>query len=112
VSTDEQSQQESPSLPRGADDEPTAPAVVVGPKYPLLLYTLARLGLLIVVGAVLYLAGARTWLLVILAFLISGLLSYVVLGRLRDGVSAKVATRIDASRERRAAASDAEDDLY
>ncbi|MDQ1249544.1 MAG: hypothetical protein QG597_3919 [Actinomycetota bacterium] len=95
-----------------ADAQPADAALPTGPKHPLLLYTLARLGLLVVVGALLYVVGARSWLLVLLALLISGLLSYIVLGRLRDGVSAKVAARVDAGRERRAAATAEEDDLY
>ena len=127
VSTNEQNQQ----LPGSGDDaalsepiaavEPTAtaepaaavePALPDVPKHSLLLYTAARLGLLLIAAAVLYLLGARSWFLLILAFLVSGLLSFVLLKRLRDGVSVKVASRVDASRERRAAAAHAEDDLY
>jgi hypothetical protein len=85
---------------------------VDAPRHALLLYTLARLGLLVVAGAVLYVAGARSWFLLVLAFLLSGLLSFILLGRLRDAVSAKVSGRIDATRQRRAAAASAEDDLY
>lgn len=91
------------------EPEPALPNV---PKHSLLLYTVARLGLLLIAAAVLYLLGARSWLLVILAFLVSGLLSFVLLRRLRDGVSVKVAAKVDASREKRAAAVHAEDDLY
>lgn len=87
-------------------------AAAAPPKHPWVLYTLARIGLLLAVAAVLYLVGVRSYLLVVLALLLSGLLSYVVLGRLRDAVSMKVAQRVDASREKRAAAQRAEEDLY
>lgn len=94
-----------------ADDQQVA-APAAGPRYALLLYTLARLGLLIAVGAVLYLLGARTWLLVVLAFAISGLLSFVVLSPLRDAISARMAQRMDANKAKRAEAVRAEEDLY
>lgn len=83
-----------------------------GSRYALLLYTLARIGLLLAVGGVLYLLGARTWLLVVLAFAVSGLLSFIVLSPLRDAISARMAARVDANKAKRAAAVQAEEDLY
>lgn len=53
-----------------------------------LTYTIARLALLAAAGAAMYLAGARGLLLVALAFLISGLFSYVLLSKQRDALAA------------------------
>lgn len=59
----------------------------------LLKYTVMRLGLLVVTGGVLWLVGLRGWLLLLLAFLVSGVISIVVLNRARDEVSTSLATR-------------------
>lgn len=66
----------------------------------LLKYTLLRLGLLAVTAGVLYLVGVRDWLLLLLAFLISGLVSIFALNRARDNVSVSLATRRDTINER------------
>ena len=66
-------------------------------------YTLARFALLAVVAGVLYLAGARGAFLLLLALLISGLLSYIVLGKLRDLISIGIANRVDRKAQERAA---------
>lgn len=79
--------------------------------HPFLLYTVARIALFLAVAGILYLVGARGFFLLIIAFLISGLLSFIVLDRLRDSVSARLAQRVDRARERRAQAAAAEDDL-
>ncbi|WP_067170833.1 DUF4229 domain-containing protein [Microtetraspora niveoalba] len=60
---------------------------------PVVVYTLSRLGLFAVALAVLYLLGLRTYLLLIAAFLVSGLASYVLLSKQRDAVSAQVAQK-------------------
>jgi Na+/melibiose symporter-like transporter len=85
---------------------------LAGPSHPVLLYTLARIALLAVTAGVLYLLGARSWLLLVLALFVSGLLSYIVLGQLRDAMSARMDQRMAAARVRREAAARAEDDLY
>ncbi|MDA2804624.1 DUF4229 domain-containing protein [Nocardiopsis suaedae] len=60
-----------------------------------LAYTAARLLLFGVTYGVLYLLGARGWLALILAALISGLVSYIVLSRQRDAVSESITARTD-----------------
>lgn len=85
-----------------------SPTAVV---HPFLLYTVARIAMFLAVAGVLYLMGARGLLLLLIAVVVSGLLSFIVLDRLRDAVSARVANRVDAARERRAQAAAAEDDL-
>ncbi|MFF4774552.1 DUF4229 domain-containing protein [Microtetraspora fusca] len=60
---------------------------------PVVVYTLSRLGLFAVALAVLYLLGLRTFWLLIAAFLVSGLASYVLLSKQRDAVSAQMAQK-------------------
>lgn len=62
---------------------------------PVLSYTLARIGLFAVSAGVLYLVGARGILLLILALLVSGVASYVLLARQRDAISARVSDRLN-----------------
>jgi hypothetical protein len=50
-------------------------------------YTSARILLLIVAVGLLYLAGARGFLLLVLAFVVSALASYVLLSKQRDAMS-------------------------
>ncbi|RCV49972.1 DUF4229 domain-containing protein [Marinitenerispora sediminis] len=54
-------------------------------------YTASRLLLFAVAFGVLYLLGARGFLAIALAFLVSGMISYVLLSRQRDAMSAAVA---------------------
>jgi hypothetical protein len=63
-------------------------------------YTVSRLLLFIVVLLLLDLAGARGLLLVALALLISGLLSYVLLSRQRNSMASSLSGRL-AARTRR-----------
>jgi hypothetical protein len=65
-----------------------------------LAYTSARILLFIVTAGVLYLAGARGLLLLGLALVISGIVSFVVLSRQRDAMSAAIAGRISGARDR------------
>ncbi|WP_394350436.1 DUF4229 domain-containing protein [Nocardiopsis quinghaiensis] len=74
-------------------------------------YTAARLGLFAVAFGVVYLFGARSLVAIILAWLISGLASYVLLSKLRDRISANAVRRIESRRDRLAAAAAREDDL-
>jgi Protein of unknown function (DUF4229) len=60
---------------------------------PFVVYTSARLVLFILVATVLALLGMQGILLLMVALVVSGLLSYVLLSRLRDAVSAAVVAR-------------------
>lgn len=82
------------------------------PQTPLavLWYTLARIALLAVVAGMLYLAGARGALLLLLALIISGLLSYIVLGRLRDMISVGISNRVERKAEERRQRQSVEDE--
>jgi hypothetical protein len=73
-------------------------------------YTLGRLLLFAAALGVMYLAGARGLLLVGLALLISGILSFVVLSRLRDTMSGAITSRIRSFREGLDEGTRAEDD--
>jgi Protein of unknown function (DUF4229) len=77
--------------------------------HPAVAYTVSRLLLFGAAMAVLYLIGARGLLLVALAALASGLVSFVLLSRQRDAMSAAVADRIRRTRERMDALAAAED---
>jgi hypothetical protein len=59
-----------------------------------LAYTSARLVLLVVSTVLLYLAGARGLLLLALAFVVSGIASFVLLSRQRDVMSGALLARL------------------
>jgi len=65
-----------------------------------LAYTSARILLLVAALGLLYLAGARGLLLLVLAFLISALASYVLLSKQRDVMSGALARRLTKSGEK------------
>ena len=67
-----------------------------------LAYTSARILLLVISVVVFYLAGARGLLLLALAFVVSGILSFVLLSRQRDVMSGALMARIRHGRERAA----------
>jgi TctA family transporter len=67
---------------------------------PALAYSLARLGLFLATLLLLYLVGARGLLLVALALLISGIISFVVLSRQRDAMSSSLSARFRGMRSR------------
>ncbi len=73
-------------------------------------YTALRLGLFVVAFGLLYLAGARSILLLALAILISGVVSYFVLSPQRNAMSGAIAHRFTGFRERLDAATRAEDE--
>ncbi len=75
------------------------------------MYTGLRLVLLLAVGGLLYLTGARGFLLIVLAFLVSGALSLVWLDRPRAKMSEGVGRAIGKVNDRIDAAAAAEDDL-
>jgi hypothetical protein len=64
-----------------------------------LIYTLARLVLFAATAGVLFLVGARGFLLLALAVLISGVVSFVLLSRQRDAVSDSVTSRASRIRQ-------------
>ncbi|MFD3684997.1 DUF4229 domain-containing protein [Nocardiopsis sp. NPDC058631] len=81
-----------------------------------LTYTAARVGLFLAAFGVVYLFGARAWVALILAWLVSGLASYVLLSRLRDQLSAQTVDRLERRRganvgDRLAGGASREDDL-
>lgn len=64
-------------------------------------YSLLRLLLLTAVGLLGYLMGLRGFLLLVVAFILSGIVSYFVLRGPREAMSASIAARVDASKQRR-----------
>ncbi|WP_285731772.1 DUF4229 domain-containing protein [Nocardiopsis sp. ATB16-24] len=64
----------------------------------LLTYTAARLGLFAAAFGVVYLFGARSWVAIVLAWLISGLISYVLLSDMRDRISAATVEKMESRR--------------
>ncbi len=68
--------------------------------HPVLVYSSSRLLMLFTTALLLYVLGARGWLLLLLAFLVSGLLSFVLLSRQRDEVSKVVVNRTSRVKER------------
>jgi hypothetical protein len=73
-------------------------------------YTAARILIFAALFGLLYLIGARGLLLVGLALVISGIVSFVVLSRQRDAMSGAIASRIGNFRERLDEGTRAEDD--
>ena len=67
-----------------------------------LAYTSARILLLVIAVILLYLAGARGLLLLALAFVVSGVVSFVLLSRQRDVMSSALMARIRKRRQRAA----------
>ena len=63
-------------------------------------YTSARVGLLLLSLVLFYLSGARGFLLIALACLVSGILSFVLLSRQRDVMSGALMTRLKSRRPR------------
>jgi Protein of unknown function (DUF4229) len=75
-----------------------------------LFYTVLRLGLFIAAFGVLYVAGARSILLLGGAILISGIASYFVLTPQRTAMSNALSKRVTGFRDRLEAGTRAEDD--
>ena len=73
-------------------------------------YTCARILLFVAATGLLYLAGGRGLLLLGLALVISGIISYVVLSRQRDAMSSAITSRIQGFRGRLDAGTRAEDE--
>ncbi len=77
---------------------------------PTIAYTSARILLFLAALGLLYLVGARGLLLVALALVISGIVSFVVLSRQRDMMSVAITSRLRNVRERLDEGARAEDD--
>ncbi len=75
-----------------------------------LAYTSARILLFVAALGLLYLAGARKLLLIGLALVISGIVSFVVLSRQREAMSGALAFRFRQFRSRLDEGARAEDD--
>jgi len=75
-----------------------------------LAYTSARILLFIAAVALLYVAGAQGLLLLGLALVVSGIVSFVVLSKQRDAMSGAIAARVRGFRSRLDAGAGAEDD--
>jgi cell division protein FtsW (lipid II flippase) len=73
-------------------------------------YTSARILIFVVSLILLYLAGFRQLLLIGVALVVSGIVSFVLLSRQRDAMSAALAGRISSFRGRLDAGTRAEDD--
>ncbi|HWG64469.1 MAG TPA: DUF4229 domain-containing protein [Streptosporangiaceae bacterium] len=77
---------------------------------PTLAYTSARILLFVAAMVVLYLVGARGLVLVGLALLVSGIISFVVLSGQRDAMSGAITSRFRRLRGRLDAGTRAEDE--
>ncbi|MCW2899717.1 MAG: hypothetical protein JWO67_1982 [Streptosporangiaceae bacterium] len=76
----------------------------------LLAYSAARLLVFVVTAGVLFMLGARGLLLIALAILISGVISFVLLARQRDAMSSAVTSVVRARRRKFEAARSREDE--
>lgn|GEM_PF-2049155 len=70
--------------------EPAAPRGSLFAKHPFLVYTTLRIVVLVVVAGVLYLLGARGLILILLAFMLSAVASYILLASQRDVVGSRM----------------------
>jgi Mn2+/Fe2+ NRAMP family transporter len=75
-----------------------------------LAYTTARILLFVAATGLIYLAGARGLLLLALALLASGAVSYMVLSRQRDAMAGALARRLGSFRSRISEGAGTEDD--
>lgn len=92
---------------RGADRASEYPVLTMRST---LAYTAARILLFVISLILLYLVGAHGLLLIGLALVISGIISFVVLSRQRDAMSSALATRLGSFRSRLDEGTRAEDD--
>ncbi|MEI7777996.1 MAG: DUF4229 domain-containing protein [Actinomycetes bacterium] len=106
----------SEAMPEPVESEaPAVPvasyrAVVHDPRLAPLWYTLARLGLLIVAAGICYALGARGWLLLALAFVISGIAAVPLLSKQRGSISAGIVSIADRLNKKIDDAAASEDD--
>jgi Protein of unknown function (DUF4229) len=92
---------------RGADRATEYPDLTMRST---LAYTAARILLFVISLILLYLVGAHGLLLIGLALVISGIISYVVLSPQRDAMSSALAARLGSFRSRLDEGGRAEDD--
>jgi len=88
----------SPSAPRPA-----------GPGRAFLVYNLGRVGLLLLFGGILWLAGFRGLLLLLFTLILSGVASWFLLGRQRVAVGQALSVQVRRRRARFAERTAAED---
>ena len=92
----------------GATAEADA-AGAIPSAHPVLVYTALRLAVLAVVGGILWLVGLRGVYLILLAFLVSGVISAVALSRRREGAAYGITRVVSSANARLDASSRAED---
>lgn len=80
-----------------------------GPGRAFLIYNAARLGLLLLFGGIMWLAGLRGLLLVLFALVLSGIASWFLLGRQRVVVGQALTRQINQRRAKFAQRTAAED---
>jgi hypothetical protein len=74
-----------------------------------LIYTGSRLGVFALLLAVFYVIGVRGFIVVLIALVLSGILSYFLLNRQRSAFAAALEARVERRRERAAARAGRED---
>jgi uncharacterized membrane protein len=82
--------------------------------HPAVLYTAARLGVFVVIAALLFLVGFRSWILVLVALALSAPVSYFLLRNQRDAYAERIEGRISkrrAEKERLRSALAGDDEL-
>lgn len=103
-------QPDAGSPPVSAVDAPEVGAGALARQHPVVVYTLLRVGMLVAVGAVLYLLGLRGVWLLLFAFLVSGLVSAFALSRPREGAALGITRAVKGVNARLDASARAEDD--
>jgi hypothetical protein len=88
----------------GVPDDAAIPSA-----HPVLVYSVLRLAVLAVVGGILWLVGLRGIYLILLAFLVSGVISAVALSRRREGAAYGITRAVRSANARIDASSRAED---
>lgn len=80
-------------------------------RHPFVVYTALRFGLLLIAAAICYVLGARGILLILLAFLISAIASFVLLVPQRDAVGQRTGAYFRRLNDRIEESKRAEDDI-
>ena len=102
---------EEPLASEISEAAPVAPVPAAAPaSFAVLRYTAARLALFVIAAGLLYLAGLRSILLLLVAVVLSGFVSYVLLDRTRDQAAASVGSVFSRWNARINASARAEDD--
>jgi len=94
----------------GAQVDTDPSAQVERPKgHPMMVYTLVRLGLFVVFTAIVLLFVHNVLIAALLGAIISGIVSFFLLNKLRDKASVAVAPTVDGMKQKMAARRDEED---